>query len=106
MGFLGKHEGEVSEGGSGSLLGWGQENEMGQGQGPRGQIQSVIKARRTSFPCDKGPLMEDRHGLWNHIQPQRDFQAFQSLWRPESLAGSLCPVFGGWGTRLNRRLSR
>lgn len=79
---------------------------MGQGQGPRGQIQCVTKARRTSFPYDKGSLVEDRYGLWNHIQPQRGFQAFQSLWRPESLAGTLHPVFGGWGTRLNRRLSR
>lgn len=79
---------------------------MRQGQGPRGQLQSVPKAGRTSFPCDKGSSMENRRGLWNHIQPQRDLQAFQGLWRPESLAGAQRPCLEGGGTKLNRKLWR
>lgn len=50
--------------------------------------------------------MEDRQGLWSHIQPQRGLLAVQGLQQPESLAGTQRPVCGGWSTRLNRSLSR
>lgn len=79
---------------------------MGKGQGPRGQLQSVPKAGRTSFPCDKGSLVENRRGLWNHIQPQRGLQAFQGPRRPENLAGAQLPCLKGGGTKLNRKLWR
>lgn len=74
---------------------------MEQRQEPRGHIKSVPKAGRTSFPCDKGPWVEDPQGLQNHIQPQRGLQAFQRrLWGPESLAGIQRPVFEGWGRQI------
>ena len=79
---------------------------MGQGQAPRGQLRSVPKAGRTSFACDRGSSVENRRGLWNHIQPQRGLQAFQGLWQPESLAGAQLPCLEGGGTKLNRKLWR
>lgn len=49
----------------------------GRGRYQGGSFNLVPKAGRTSFPCDKGSLMENIRGQWNHIQPQRGLQAFQ-----------------------------